>query len=366
MTGKKETSGGRLVYVKCLGLVVTIMPSGRTTTLKTEHDFPDGEMWLEEQLAQNSPGNAKQKRIALEDFDKFLTRKDYELHDLNNKKLKRFSYHLQNQKGLADSTVHHRWYAVRAYLNEYVYEDDIGFIDGDKYLLNHLNSGTKTVQENDMDIHWLPQDKIEQLIEGAKNLKNSLVIQLLWNTGCRPSEVSRMKLRRMNRSNRSIKVQTSKVQDSDADNYERTVFYSRSMRKTMREWLDRGGRDSHPHAQESPYLVVGYNTPQVGPRQVNKIVRMAAEEAGIQEKSIETAQTDKNGDPVSVNRITPKTLRHSFAVHSVRGEELSGSPPMDLERLRRLMGHSSLEITRQYLRFRESELRKAYDNSHPA
>lgn len=339
--------------------------SGRTTTLHTYHDFPNGEIWLKDQVSMYSEDNAKQKRIALEDFDYFLSNYGYDIEELDNKKLKRFSVFLDTERGLADSTIFHRWYGVRSYLNEFLY-DDIGYIDGDDYLLSHLNSGTKTVQENDLDIHWLPQNTIQQLIEGAKNLKNRLVIELLWNTGCRPSEISRMKLRRMNRSNRSIKVQTSKVEDSDAENYERTVFYSRSMRNTMREWLDRGGRDSYPHSDESPYLVVGYNTPQISPRQINKIVRMAAEKAGIQEKSIETAQTTEDGSPVSVNRITPKTLRHSFAVHSVRGEELSGSPPIDLERLRRLMGHSSLEVTRQYLRFRESELRNAYDTSHPA
>lgn len=340
--------------------------SGRYKTLHTEQEFPEGEKWLREEAVKNTRDNAKQKRIALEQFDEFLQEEGVSLEIVDNNILEEFSLWLDDEKGYAHSTLSHRWYAVRNYINEYV-QEGVGYKDKEEsYILEWIDGGTETQKQKDRDVHWLEQDKIEQLIEGAKNLKNKLCIELLWNTGCRPSEISRMKLRRLDRDNRAITVKTSKVTDSDAENYERTVFYSRSMRSTMREWLDRGGRASHPYADESPYLVVGYNTPSVSARQINKIVRMAAEEAGIQEDMIKTAMTDGDDEPVYANRITPKTLRHSFAVHSVRGKKKSGADPIDIERLRRLMGHSSLDITRHYLQYRESELREAYDHSHPA
>jgi len=354
--------------------------SGRWATLHTEVDFPNGEKWLKNQKVENSKDNAKQKRIALEQFDRYLQGEfgEYDesgelvdvmvsLDEIDNDTLKDFSRWLDWNEELAHSTISHRWYSVRSYLNEHV-DNEVGWMPehDDKWILKWLDHGTETVKQKDRDVHWLEQDKIDQLIQGAKNLKNRLCIELLWNTGCRPSEISRMKLRRLDRDNRAITVKTSKVTDSDAENYERTVFYSRSMRSTMRDWLDRGGRASHPYADESPYLIVGYNTPSVSARQINKIVRMAAEEAGIQEDMIKTAMTDGDDETVYANRITPKTLRHSFAVHSVRGKKKSGTDPIDIERLRRLMGHSSLDITRHYLQYRESELREAYDHSHPA
>jgi len=333
--------------------------SGRTTTLQTTTEFPRGESWLKKQKVKNSKSNAKQKRIALEQFDRFLQEQGLTLESVDNTILEDFSIWLDAEEGLAHSTLTHRWYAVRSYLND-VIDDSLGYVDGDDYILKWVESGTETNKQQDRDIHYLPIESINDLISGAKNLKNKLVIQLLWATGCRPSEISRLKLRRLDRDNRAITVKTSKVQDSDASNYERTVFYPRSMRSTMREWLDLGGRDSYPHASESPYLIVGYNTPSISARQINKIVRNAAEEAGIQEDMV------IRSDGVVNNRITPKTLRHSFAVHSVRGREKSGTPPIDIERLRRLMGHSSLDITRHYLQYRESEIRDAYDRSHPA
>lgn len=343
------------------------MPSGRVTNLKTELEFPQAKKWLRNQVVKNSEGNAKQKRISLEQFDEYLTEEygDIELESVTNTILEDFSFWLDHEKGLAHSTLSHRWYAVRSYLNKHI-DEGLGHKDDeDEYILEWIDSGTETERQKDKDVHWLEQDKIDQLIDGAKNLKNKLVIELLWHTGCRPSEVARFKLRRHDPQRRSIKVKTSKVSDTDAENYERTVFYGESLVSDMTEWLERGGRASHPHAAESPYLIVGYNTPSISARQINKIVRMAAEEAGIQEEMIETANEDSDGDTISTHRITPKTLRHSFAVHSVRGKQKSGSPAIDIERLRRLMGHSSLDITRHYLQYRESELREAYDISHP-
>ncbi|MFP9193169.1 tyrosine-type recombinase/integrase [Natrialbaceae archaeon A-CW1-1] len=287
------------------------------------------------------------------------------LENLTNDDLEEFSEWLDYECGLAHSTLSHRWYAVRLYLNTYV-DDEIGYIDReDEWILKWLDKRTQTNRHNNPDVHWLPQDDIKTLIDAAKNLKNRLVIQLLWHTGCRPSELARMQTKRHNFDNRSIKIRTSKVHDTKKDNYERTVFYSRSMRSDMREWVKLGGRDSYPYADDSSYLIVGYNTPSISARQVNKIVRDTAERAGIQSCMIKTAAVDGDGNQVEYNQVTPKTLRHSFAVHCVRGRKLSGTPPMDLERLRQLMGHSSLETTRYYLQFRESELLDVYDQSHP-
>lgn len=341
--------------------------SGRITDLQTDLEFPQGEKWLRNQAVRNSDDNAKQKRIALEQFDRFLQEEGIsDLQTVDNTVLEDFSYWLDRSEGLAHSTLSHRWYGVRQYLNKHITEG-VGYVDNDdEYTLEWIDKGTKTQIEQDRDIHWIEQDKINQLIGAAKNLKNRLVISLLWHTGCRPSEVSRMKLRRHKPEKRAITVKTSKVTDPDKNNYERTVYYGKSLVPDMNEWLDRGARASHPHAEESPYLIVGYNTPSISARQINKIVRMAADRAGIQEDMVQTAGETEDGETITTNRITPKTLRHSYAVHSVRGKEESGTPAIDLERLRRLMGHSSLEITRHYLQYRDSDLRNAYDRSHPA
>jgi integrase/recombinase XerD len=339
--------------------------SGRWKTVYSVHDFPEVDMWLRSRANEQSKERAKHARIAMEQFDAFLVVNDLELEQIDNKKMRYFSHFLADEDygNLAHSTVAKRWYAVRQYLNEHV-DSDVGWLEGDDWILKWLDRGTETARQLDLEIHWLPLDMIPKLIEGASQHpitpeRNELIVRMLWNTGCRPSEIARMKERRVDMKNRSIKVQNSKVKDTRADNFEKTVFFSRATRRLLRDWLHRGGRDSLTYASESNKLFPGYNTEEISARQVNSIVRQAADAAEIQEDTI------KRADGVSINRITPKALRHSFAVHSVRGRELSGTPAMDLETLRQIMGHKSLETVREYLQFRQTTTRNTFDACFP-
>ncbi|WP_336336900.1 tyrosine-type recombinase/integrase [Haloarcula brevis] len=338
--------------------------SGRTTDLKTYHDFPEAEKWLMRRKNHNTSENAKQARIALEQLDAFLYTYVLELDELTNTDLKDFSYFLSDEDygGLAHSTVAKRWYAVRQYLNDHI-DPELGWQEKG-YILHWLQKGTETAHQEGPRIHWLPLDKIPKLIEGASRhpmtpLRNEIVVRLLWNTGCRPSEICSINQQDVELENRMIYVQNSKVDDSGADNFEKKVFFTRATRRKLKEWMNRGGRSSLPYSEETDKLIVGYNTPEISPRQVNKIVRLAAEEAGIQENTIERA------DGVSNKRVTPKALRHSFAVHSVRGMERSGSPQMDLETLRAILGHSSLDTVRHYLHFTDRGMKKSFDDTFP-
>lgn len=378
--------------------------SGRKTELKTELNFPFGEEWLSDLLAADqSPGNVKRKRIALEQFDRFLI-DYYGVSDddiLNRDKfedfysdlyphmelpencahelMRRFSIWLADEEGLAHSSVQGRWYDVRTYLNKYIVKttnfdtEGIGYIKKDNpkfednYILEWLDAGSETRKQlEDEAYNWLELEEIIKLVNGAKNFKNEMVIRCLWEFGCRPRELANIKLNQHNPDTRSFYIRTLKIDDSDHPLYRRHVYYSREMREYMRDWLDRGGREAYAYGDKddngewkSGYLIVGYNTPKIGGLQVNEIVKMAAEKAGIQDDGV------KRSDGYHVNRVTARTLRHSFAVHSVRGVERTGTPPMDIERLRRILGHRSLESTKSYLQFRDIELRDAFDRCHP-
>jgi len=360
--------------------------SGRYDTLKTELDFPRGEMWLADKARENSIGDAKRKRIALEQFDRFLVDKigvsevdaiddfdslvmDVYSHiddeiDAANELLKRFSYWLEDE-GLAHSTIEGRWYDVRMYLN---YKEngkenreEIGYLEGEnEYIIKWLDSGSEARKQLDReDVKWLELDDIKKLIDGAKNYKNEMVIRCLWEFGCRPRELANVKLYNHNPKTRSFTIRTLKIKDSDHELYTRNVYYSRSMRKYMDYWLNQGERDAYSHASDSDYLIVGYNTESISGRQINKIVRDAAESSDIQADGIVRADGHVN------NRVTARSLRHSFAVHNVRGVKRTGSPAMDIERLRRLMGHRSIKSTQSYLRYRDIDIRDAYDRCHP-
>lgn len=57
-------------------------------------------------------------------------------------------------------------------------------------------------------------------------------------------------------------------------------------------------------------------------------------------------------------RLTPHTLRHSFATHLLRG----GAP---LRHVQELLGHASIATTQVYTHLTDSQVREAFEHAHP-
>jgi len=368
--------------------------SGRITEVHSELDFPGLDAWFHDIHADKSKGTLKKNRIALEQFDAFLIDEmgvtdemvlhDFEtfisgefprmetFEDKGNELMRRFSKYLANDVELSHATIPGRWYAVRKYLNQmnivstHDYNwDGIGYIEPHNpkfegnYILDWLDKGSESKRQFDDDyITWLSLEDLQKLIDGAKNTKNEMVIRCLIEFGCRPRELSEIELESHNPKMRSFEVDTLKIDDPNHRLNTREVFYSRQMREYVKDWLDRGGRLAYSGSDGSDRLIVGYNSPKLGAIQINEIVKMAADAAGLQDSVKSTGGRN-------INKVTARTLRHSFAVHAVRGVEQTGTPSMDIERLRLIMGHKSLESTKSYLQFRGVEVREAFDECHP-
>jgi len=171
---------------------------------------------------------------------------------------------------------------------------------------------------------FLISGQVTELLSVPTKLRDRILLRLLYFCALRVSEALGLRIEDINPVERVIKV----------------------CHAVTPSGLPKGYKERYvPIDAETLRLIVEYaGTRNLGPlftisiRQAERIIKKYAKQAGIPDWK----------------RITPHKLRHSFAVHWVQ----SGG---DLERLRRILGHESLNTTQIYLQFRFEDVRDEYD-----
>lgn len=289
----------------------------------------------------------KARRSDLKDFQKWLNSEGYGVEEVDSGKLHQYFSGLQAEN-YAPATIGGRWESVRQLYEHLQLEDEIEEDEIEEHPMDdlkrsrYLDSKERGHVESE-EIQYLSKEEVEQLVANVTppKLRNRLLIRLLFQTGMRANEVTRVRLRDIDRDEHSIKAYSKKTGDT------RTVYYQESLDFLLDEWLDGGYRDSFQYAKDSEYLFVTRRDGKMRDEQVNEVVRKAADRAGIQE----VIYTDKNGNPR--HRVTGHILRHSHAVYSLKCG-------IDLRRLQIHMGHESLKMTEEYLKVLDDDVRDAY------
>jgi integrase/recombinase XerD len=164
---------------------------------------------------------------------------------------------------------------------------------------------------------YLEREQVDAILAAANttNLRDYLMIRVLWRTGVRVNELVNIRPRDIEWNNQVVNITKAKR------GKQRRVLLDEDTVKMLSDY------------------VLAQNIPEYRPifgltsRQIRYIVK-------------------KYGNMIGVN-VHPHTLRHSFAIHLVRGG-------MDLRRLQLLLGHSSLNMTQIYLQFKDDDIREVY------
>ena len=167
-------------------------------------------------------------------------------------------------------------------------------------------------------------------------LRDRAVLETLYSTGCRISELVSMNIADMD-----LKSSTARVMGKGAR--ERNVFLGASAAAALRQYL--ACRVSHgPKSGRSPDSVRAVFINQRGGRITDRGVRFILGEYLVK------ANLGK--------RVTPHTFRHSFATHLLdRGA--------DIRAVQELLGHASLSTTQVYTHVGLERLKKVYRRAHP-
>jgi site-specific recombinase XerD len=153
----------------------------------------------------------------------------------------------------------------------------------------------------------LVKDEIKRLINQAETEKSGLIISFLYSTGVRVSELVNLKVQDIDLDNKKGRVHGK-------GNKSRQIFLSESLCNNLKNYLER--------KQPKTYLFSTKEKP-LTTRNIQKIIKNTSTKAGINKK------------------VTPHTLRHSFATHLLE----SG---IDIRKIQVLLGHSRIDTTQIY------------------
>lgn len=161
----------------------------------------------------------------------------------------------------------------------------------------------------------LSQDEVARLIDSAQNLMHRAMLMTLYGTGVRRAELCQLKVADVDSKRMVIRVRNGK------GGRDRDVLLSDKLLETLREYW----RWMKPKTHLFPGTVKNWRADvPITTKVVWTAVNEARKRAGIEK------------------RISPHTLRHSFATHMLE----AGA---DLRTIQVLLGHAELADTAVYL-----------------
>ncbi|ELZ40414.1 site-specific recombinase xerd [Halorubrum tebenquichense DSM 14210] len=211
------------------------------------------------------------------------------------------------------------------------------------------------VIDSKTDKRYIEKEEFEEIRKSARNLRDELLIQLLWDTGVRASEAIKIKKSDINFEEQKIKVQNAKEQ-KNTEQTDRPVYYSKRLSLLLRKWINNGHRESYMYTgseKDEGHLLVTNQSPRMAVNRVNEIVKETIKRSSVDN---EILYTDVSG--AKRHKYTSHAFRHSFAVHRVK----QGCP---IIYLRDMLNHSTIEQTEDYLRFRDDDIKEAYRKYSP-
>ena len=183
----------------------------------------------------------------------------------------------------------------------------------------------------------LTMDEVSRLLAqpdgtSPKEIRDKAMLELLYATGIRVSELIGLKLSDVNLSVGFITCRDG--------NKERMVPFGRVAKEALLKYLE-AAREEFLKGTPSEVLFTNCSGSPMSRQGFWKLMKYYGEKAGIEED------------------ITPHTLRHSFAAH------LLGNGA-DIKAVQTMMGHSDLATTQMYAAYsRTTAVRQAYQGAHP-
>lgn len=228
------------------------------------------------------------------------------------------------KKWLSKKTINYHVVALRAFL-KFCLKNDIDVISPDKLELGKIPPRVVSFLEDEEIDRLLTMPSIHEK-KDLKRLRDEAILYTLYGTGLRVSELTGLK-------KTDIKFDTNQFWVIGKGSKMRSVFFTKQAREKLEKYID-------ARTDDCPYLFINLSNFQA----FSQLSRNAIEE--MVKKYAKLAWIDK--------KVTPHTLRHSFATSLIK----KGA---DIRSVQTLLWHSSITTTQIYTHVDDKYLKKVHD-----
>ena len=256
-------------------------------------------------------------QLDLADFFSFVNKNSIDYLFINRNQAREYLKYLDS-KNLKNSTIARRISCLRSFYNYLLLK---GFTKQ-----NLFNSIRNPKIERKLP-NYLNYEEIEEILDhidinSNEGLRNRLLIEMFYATGCRVSEMINVKIDDIDFTNRSIRI-------FGKGSKERIVYYGDYAAGYLDSYL------KTDYNKGSKYLFVNSNKEKLTIQEVEGIIKHIMGHLSIK------------------THVTPHTLRHTFATHLLN----NGA---DIKTVQELLGHASLNTTGIYTHISSDRLKEIY------
>ena len=270
-------------------------------------------------------------RTDLEDFKIFIKKNNFELKNLDKKNILNY-YDFLDKKQFSKSTSQRRYSSLNQFFK---------YLIKQKILQQNPMLSMKRMKKEFKLPKFLSFDEVKRLLsvntcEDKKTLRNRIILELLYSTGMRVSELCSLPIKSVSFGKECNDNDYKFIIIKGKGQKERIV----PLKKEIIPLLDKYMCISLVDKQKYLFQSNGKDK-HITRRTVENIIKSSALKAGI--------------DP---SKVSPHTMRHSFATHLLQ-------KGLDIREIQELLGHSSIETTAIYAKINTKKTMEILKKYHP-
>jgi len=244
-----------------------------------------------------------------------------EIEQTQTADLRKFFLHLKREKLYSPRSLHRKICSLKSFFK---------FLKKEGYIISNPADNIDSPKIPKSLPSTISVDEAIKLLSSPKDLRDKVILLLLYGTGLRVSELSNLNSEHVDLENRILHIVGGK------GNKDRFVPLPDLIIPILEQFILSRRKDTH-----DPALILNRSGHRLTSRSIQRVVKKCKEDAGLSDK-----------------KVTPHTLRHAFATHLL-------SNAVDIRVIQELLGHASLSTTQLYTHVSLEHLRKSYDLGHP-